>query len=93
MGRLVSGYSAAIRVGTVIVACVAGAFSIHGVVMAGANEAPVPHLFVEGRPTLPFPLDAVTNSSAESSIMAHHGVYASLQVEPMKAAHLLPLLG
>jgi hypothetical protein len=71
-------HSAAIHVVTITVACVAGAFSIHGVVVAGANETPALHLFGEGRSMLPSPLDVVKNSSAESSIMAHHGVCASL---------------
>jgi hypothetical protein len=39
-----SGRGATIRGGTVIMARVAGAFSIHGVAMMGAGKAPVPLL-------------------------------------------------
>jgi hypothetical protein len=38
-----------------------------------------------GGAKLPSLLDAMRNSSAESSIMAHRGVDAPLRVEPMKA--------
>jgi hypothetical protein len=65
--------------------------SIHGVVAMGAGEAPVPYLLGEGRSKLPSPLDAVRNSSAESSMMAHREVDASLRVQPMKAALASPL--
>jgi hypothetical protein len=48
-------------------------FFIHGVVAMGAGGAPVLHLLGEGRPKPHSPLHALRNSSAESSIMAHHG--------------------
>jgi hypothetical protein len=63
----------------------------HGVVVKGASEAPVPCLLGEGRLKLPSPLDAVRNSSVESSIMPRHGVDAPLQVEPMKVTPVSPL--
>jgi hypothetical protein len=69
----VSSHGAAIRGGTVIKAWIAGAFSVHGVVVAGVGGAPVLCLPEEGRPKHPSPLDVVRNSSAESSIMAHRG--------------------
>jgi hypothetical protein len=72
---------------------VAGAFSIHGVVVMGAGGVPVPRLLGEGRLKLPSLLDAMRNSLMESSIMAHHGGGVSLRVEPMKTAVELPLLG
>jgi hypothetical protein len=53
----------------------------------------MPRLLGEGGPKLPSPLDAVRNSSTESSIMTHCGVDAPLQVELMKAAPAAPLLG
>jgi hypothetical protein len=68
-------------------------FFSHGVVATGVSRAPVPRLLGEGRPRPPSPLDAVRNSSVESSIMAHCGIDASLRVEPMKAVHVSPLLG
>jgi hypothetical protein len=39
--------------GTIVVACVARAFSIHGVVVAGVSEAPVSRLLGEKRSKLP----------------------------------------
>jgi hypothetical protein len=58
----------------------------------GPGEAPVLCLLGEGRLKLLSPLGAMRRSSMKSSIMAHHGVDAPLRVEPMKAAHALPLL-
>jgi hypothetical protein len=78
-----------IRDETVIVAYVAGAFSIHSVVVARANDGLVSHLLAEGKPKLPAPLDALRNSSVESSTLAYHGVDALLRVEPMKVAPLV----
>jgi hypothetical protein len=66
---------------------------MHGVVVMGESEAPMSCLLGEGRLKLPSPLNVMKNSSAESSIMAHHGVDAPLRVEPMKAAPASPLLG
>jgi hypothetical protein len=45
----------AVSSGTDIMAWVAGAFSIHGVVMTGVNGAPMPYLLGEGRPEPPSP--------------------------------------
>jgi hypothetical protein len=59
-------------------ACVAIAFSIHGVVVARASGPPTLHLLGEGRPKLPSLLDAMRNSLVESLIMARHGVDAPL---------------
>jgi hypothetical protein len=74
-------------------ACVARAFSIHGVVVVGVSEAPTPRLLGEGRTKLLSPLDTVKNSIAVSSIMACRGVDALLRVEPMKMVPLSPILG
>jgi hypothetical protein len=71
----------------------ARAFSIHGVVVMGAGEAPVPCLLGEGSLKPLSPLDAMRNSSVESSIMARHGDEAPLRVDPMKVLHESPLLG
>jgi hypothetical protein len=49
-------------------------------------------LLGEGRAKPP-PLDAMRNSSVESSIMAYHGDSVPLRVEPMKVVPELPLLG
>jgi hypothetical protein len=57
---------------------VAGAFSFHVVVAVEKNRAPVLSRLMEGWPKLPSPLDAVRNSSVESSIVAHYGVDAPL---------------
>jgi hypothetical protein len=65
----------------------------HGVVVTGVSEAPMSCFLGEGRLKLPSPLDVVRNSSVESSIMARRGVDAPLQVEPMKATLVAPLLG
>jgi hypothetical protein len=75
------------------VARAAGAFSIPGVVGTGVSEAPVPCLLGEGRLEHLSPPDVMRNSSAESTIMARHGVDAPLRVEPMKAVLELPLWG
>jgi hypothetical protein len=72
-GRPISDYSTAICGGTVIMARVAGAFSICGVVVMGANEALVLRVLREGKPEPPSPLDVMWNSSAEYSIMARRG--------------------
>jgi hypothetical protein len=53
-------------------------FFRHGVVATGADRAPVPRLQGEVGPKLPSPLDAMRNSSIESSIMACHRVDAPL---------------
>jgi hypothetical protein len=76
----VSHRDAAIRGGTVIVASMAGAFSVHGVVMTGVGEALVSCLLVQGRLKAPSPPNIVKNTSAESSIMAHHEDGVPLQV-------------
>jgi hypothetical protein len=49
-------------------------FTIHGVVMTGVSEAPMPCLLGEGRLKLPSTLGTVRNSSTESPIMVHRGV-------------------
>jgi hypothetical protein len=67
-------------------ACVAGAFSIHGVVVAGASEALMLCLLGEGRLMVPSPHDAMRKSLVETSIMAHHRVDAPPQVDPVKGA-------
>jgi hypothetical protein len=67
--------------------------SIHGVVLEGLSEVPALRLLGEGRPKLPFSIDATRNSAAESSIMACQGVDAPLRVEPMKVVPLSPFLG
>jgi hypothetical protein len=72
---------------------VARTFSFHVVVVVGVSEAPVLRLLGEGWPKLPSLLDAVRNSSVESSIMARCEVDAPRQVEPTKAAPSSPLLG
>jgi hypothetical protein len=92
-GKLVSGRSSTIREGNIVVGRVVGAFSFHGVVVAGVTVVPMLHLLGEGTPKLVSLLDAVRNSSVESSIVAHHGVDAPLRVEPTKAAPSSPLLG
>jgi hypothetical protein len=68
-------------------------FSIHGVVAVRVSEAPHCTFLREGRLKFPSLLDAVRNSSAESSIMTHYGVDAPLHVEPMKAVPSSPHLG
>jgi hypothetical protein len=70
----------------------AGAFSIHGMVVIGVGRAPVPHLPREGRLESPSLLDTMCNSLMTSSIMAHRGDGDPLRVEPMKAAPELLLL-
>jgi hypothetical protein len=52
------------------------AFSFHVVVVAGVSEAHVLRLLGEGWLKLPSPLDAMRNSSVESSIVACCGVDA-----------------
>jgi hypothetical protein len=89
----VLGHGAIVRSGTVVMTWVAGAFSVHGVVVAGVGEAPLPCLLGEGRPEPPSPLDAVRNSLAESSIKARREDGVPLRVEPMKMTRELPLLG
>jgi hypothetical protein len=51
-------------------------FSISGVVLAGASEAPVSRLQGARGAMIPSPPDAVKNFSVESSIMAHYRVDA-----------------
>jgi hypothetical protein len=74
-------------------ACVAGAFSIHGVVVARVSEAPALCFLGEGRSKLPSPLDSMRNPLEESSIMAHRRADAPLRVETMKPTPTPPLLG
>jgi hypothetical protein len=71
---LVSGHGATIHGGNIIMACVVGAFSFQGVVVAGASGAPVLCLLGERRLNLPSPLDAMRNSSVESSTAACYGI-------------------
>jgi hypothetical protein len=78
MGRLISGRNATVYGGTVVVACVAGAFSIHGVFASRVNSALALRLMGEGRSKLPSLHDAMRNYSMVSSIFAHHGVDAPL---------------
>jgi hypothetical protein len=84
---------ATVHGGTVVVACVARAFSIHSVAAARASWAATLRLLGEGRPNLPSPLDVMRNSSVELLVMAHHGVDALLRVEPMKVAPSCPSWG
>jgi hypothetical protein len=63
-----------------------GVVSGHGIVVAGAVEAPVPCLRGEMRSILPSPSEAVWNFSTESPIMAHSGDGVLLRVEPMTVA-------
>jgi hypothetical protein len=67
----VSDSGATIHGGIVVMACVAEAFSIHGVDVTGAGKVPMPRLPGEGRVEPPSPLDTMRNSSVKSSIMAH----------------------
>jgi hypothetical protein len=70
---MVSGRGTAVhRVNLVV----AGAFSFHVVVVAGANEALVVRCLGEVWLKLPSTLDVMRNSSVESSIVAHCGVDA-----------------
>jgi hypothetical protein len=70
-GWLVFGCGSTVHGGNLVVA---GAFSFHVAVVVEANGAPVLRRLGEGWQKLPPPLDAVRNSSAESSIVAHCGV-------------------
>jgi hypothetical protein len=75
---------------------VAGAFSSHGVVTTGEHRAPVLCLREGGRPEPPPPpssLEAMKNSSVESSLMTHSGDDDPLRAEPMKVAPESFLLG
>jgi hypothetical protein len=65
---LVSNYDTTIHGANLVMV---GAFSFH--VMVVANEAPVLRCLGEGWLKLPFPLDTVSNSSVESSIVATAG--------------------
>jgi hypothetical protein len=56
----------------------ARAFSFHVVVVVGEKEAPVLCHLGKGWPKLPLSLDAMRNSSRESSIMARYEVDAPL---------------
>jgi hypothetical protein len=73
-------------------AWVVGAFSIYGAVVMGVGGAPVLHLLGEMRPKPHTPLDAMRNSSVESSLMARNEDGVSLWVQPMKAVPESPLL-
>jgi hypothetical protein len=70
-GKLVFGRGSTVHGGNIVMARVVGAFSFHGVVVAGVTGAPVLHLLGEGTSKLASLLDAVRNSSLESSIVAH----------------------
>jgi hypothetical protein len=59
MGRMVSDNGTTVHGGIIVMACVARAFSILDVVVAGVSEAPVSCYLGEGRPNLPSPPDAV----------------------------------
>jgi hypothetical protein len=59
----------------------------------GAGRVLAPCLIGEGRLELPSLLEAVTNSSVESSIMARRGDSGPLRVEPIKAVPESLLLG
>jgi hypothetical protein len=63
------------------------------VVVTGADGTPVMCLQEEGRPETPTPLEAVLNSSVESSVLARSGDGGPLWVEPMKAAPESFLMG
>jgi hypothetical protein len=69
-GKLVSSRGSVIHGGDLVVACRVGAFSIHGMVVEGASEAPVLRLLGQQRSKLPSLIDAVRNYSVEFSIMA-----------------------
>jgi hypothetical protein len=69
----------------------ARASSYHNRVVTGADGAPTPSLLGEGRPKPPPPLEAMWNSSVESSIMVHHRDGDLLWV--MKVVPKSPLLG
>jgi hypothetical protein len=71
----------------------AGAFFFHVAVVVGANKAPMLCHMGDRWPKLPSSLDAVRNSSVDSSTMFRYGVDTLLRVEPMKMAASLPLLG
>jgi hypothetical protein len=71
----------------------ARASSYHGGVVTGAGGAPALSLLREGRLEPPTSLEAVWNSSVESSIMAHHGDGGPLRFELMKAMLESLLLG
>jgi hypothetical protein len=68
-------------------------FSDHDMVVVGVGEAPMLCLLGEGRSNPPSPSKAVWNSSVESPIMSHSGVYGLLWVEPMTVASEPSLLG
>jgi hypothetical protein len=87
---LVSGHSITIHVGNIDMARV---FSFRVVVVAGVIETHVLHHLGERWPKLPSPLDAMRNSSVESSIMARYGIDAPVQVQPTMAVPSSPLLG
>jgi hypothetical protein len=70
-----------------------GPFSFCVVVVVEASEAPMLCLLGERWPKLPFPLEAMRNSSVASSIVAHYGVDAPQHVEPTKAMPSSPFLG
>jgi hypothetical protein len=68
------------RGGTVVVACVAGAFSSNGVVVMGVGRAPMLCLLGEGEPSSS--LETMWSSSMESPIMAHRGAVAHCGLSP-----------
>jgi hypothetical protein len=67
--------------------------SCPGRVVMGVGGAPAASLLGEGRLEPPPLLEAVWNSSLESSIMALHGDGVPLWVEPMKVVPESLLLG
>jgi hypothetical protein len=71
----------------------AGASSYHGGIVIGVGGAPAPSLLGEGWPEPPPPLEAVWNSSVESSITVHRRDGGPLWVEPKKAVPKSLLLG
>jgi hypothetical protein len=70
-----------------------GVVSGHGMVVAGAVEAPALCLQGKGRLILPSPFEAMWNSLTESSVMDHSGNGVPLRVEPMTAAPEPSLMG
>jgi hypothetical protein len=72
---LVSGCGTAVRGGNVLMA---RAFSFHVTVVVGVSGAHVLHCLGERWLKFPSPLDAMRNSSGESSVMACYGVEAPL---------------
>jgi hypothetical protein len=89
----VSSRDTSARSGTIITNSVVGVSSSHGVVVTGASRAPMSCLLGEEWADPPSPLEAVWNSSVESSIIAHRGDGGPLWVESRKAVPESLLLG